>query len=138
MWCNRVALVGSCHFHLTHNYFTVDGSIPSRYCCWLNCLLFLAGDIALNPGPARFPCTVCTRPVRINQRGIECDACYGWTHASCSGVSMDFYNQMEAQVEFCGIVHHVCFWNCPCLMYQTSVLWPRQLPMNFQLTLIFQ
>ena len=53
--CCRVALVGSCHFHLTHNYFAVDGSIPSRYRYWLNCLLILAGEIALNPGPVRFP-----------------------------------------------------------------------------------
>ena len=98
--CYRVALVGSYHPHLMHNYFAVDGSIPSRYCCWLNCLLFMAGDIALNPGPARFPCTVCTRPVRINQSGIECDACHRWTHTSCSDVSVDLYNQMEAQVEF--------------------------------------
>ena len=39
--CCRVALVGSCHFHLTHNYFAVDSSIPSR----LNCLLFLISII---------------------------------------------------------------------------------------------
>ena len=69
-----------------------------------------AGDIALNPGPARFPCTVCARPVRVNQRGIQCDGCDKWTHASCSNMSRDLYTQMEAQVEFS--------WRCPSCLFQ--------------------
>ena len=28
-----------------------------------------------NPGLAHFPCTVCTRPVRAAQHGIQCDGC---------------------------------------------------------------
>ena len=46
-------------------------------------LLLLAGDVELNPGPVRFPCTVCQKPVKCNQRGIQCSICDNWTHAKC-------------------------------------------------------
>lgn len=106
----HIVQVGSCHFHLTRNSFVVDGLVTSRYCYWLNCLLCLAGDIALNPGPARFPCTVCTHPVHDDQHGIQCDGCMEWTHAGCANVSVDFYNQLEAKVEFS--------WHCPLCLFQ--------------------
>ena len=60
--------------------------LPANY--WL---LLLAGDIEKNPGPARFPCTVCRKPVKRNQRGIECSKCAHWTHAKCGGVSPEEY-----------------------------------------------
>ena len=31
-------------------------------------LLLLSGDIASNPGPVKFPCGICNKPVRKNQR----------------------------------------------------------------------
>ena len=108
-FCHTVQ-VGSCHFHLTCNSFVVDSFVPLRYCYWLNCLLSLAGDVALNPGLARFPCTVCTHPVCDDQCGIQCDGCMEWTHAGCVNVSVDFYNQMEAKVEFS--------WHCPLCLFQ--------------------
>ena len=45
-------------------------TIPSYY--WL---LMLSGDIELNPGPVKFPCTICKNPVKKNQRGLCCDVC---------------------------------------------------------------
>ena len=66
----HVAQLGLCHLQLMHSSCTVDGCVPSRYFSWLSYLLVLAGDIAANPGPFRFPCTVCNRPVCVNQRGI--------------------------------------------------------------------
>ena len=44
------------------------------YCSWL---LLLSGDIEINPGPVRYPCTVCAKPVRVNQRGVMCDTVKG-------------------------------------------------------------
>ena len=39
-------------------------------------LLFLNGNIELNPGPQyRHPCGECTRPLKSNQKGIQCDMC---------------------------------------------------------------
>ena len=87
-----------------HHSFIVDVSVPLRCCFWLNCLLSLAGDIAVNPGPACFPCTVCS-PLCNNQQGIQCDGCQRWSHASCAHVSEEFYRQMECQVEFSWFVH---------------------------------
>ena len=54
-------------------------------------LLLLAGDVELNPGPVRFPCTVCQKPVKCNQRGIQCSICDNWTHAKCGSVSIEEY-----------------------------------------------
>jgi len=39
------------------------------------CLLLLSGDVALNPGPVKFPCVVCHFPVRSNQCALLCDEC---------------------------------------------------------------
>ena len=51
-------------------------------------LLLASGDIESNPGPGpvQYPCTVCEKPVKANQRGIMCDGCSQWTHARCGGV----------------------------------------------------
>ena len=107
--CRYNVQVGLCYFQLSRTP-TVDGSVSyRRYHCWLNWLLILAGDVAFNPGPARFPCTVCARPVRSNQRGIQCDRCQEWTHASCADVSVTFYEQLAAQVQFS--------WCCPSCLF---------------------
>ena len=41
--------VGFCHLQLTRNPSLMGGSVLLRYYCWMKCLLFLAGDVALNP-----------------------------------------------------------------------------------------
>ena len=106
---HHVVQIGFCHLQLISHSFIIDISVPPRYCFWLNCLLFLAGDTAMNPGPARFPCTVCSRPVCSNQHGIQCNGCQKWTHASCAHVSDEVYKQMECQVEFP--------WFCPSCLF---------------------
>ena len=75
----------------------------SSYCFWL---LLLAGDVATNPGPVRYPCTVCAKPVRANQRGVICDTCDLWTHAKCCGISRSEYDVMSLQGDS-------CTWECP-------------------------
>ena len=57
-------------------------------CYWL---LLLAGDVERNPGPVKYPCTDCSKPVTKNQRGILCDICDKWTHASCCRISREEY-----------------------------------------------
>ena len=59
-------------------------------------LLLLAGDVAANPGPRRgpkYPCQVCAKAVRSNQRGICCDACEGWCHMNCVDMNITEYNK---------------------------------------------
>ena len=45
-------------------------------------LLLLGGDIQSNPGPVKYPCGICERPVKYNQRGIQCDFCNKWHHST--------------------------------------------------------
>ena len=56
---------------------------------WLLLLLFLAGDIELNPGPCKikFPCGICRKACRWGQKAIACDGCGVWYHSSCAFVS---------------------------------------------------
>ena len=78
-----------------------ESAIPS--CYWL---LLLEGDVELNPGPVRFPCTICKKPVKKNQRGLCCDACNLWSHACCSRVSKKEYEKLSADCEsdwFCPV-----------------------------------
>ena len=68
-------------------------------------LLLASGDIETNPGPVQYPCTVCEKPVKANQRGIMCDGCSQWTHAHCGGVEEAEYLLLTAQES--------CEWFCP-------------------------
>ncbi|KAK3106177.1 hypothetical protein FSP39_014365 [Pinctada imbricata] len=53
--------------------------------------LLLSGDVSLNPGPVKNPCTKCQKAVRKNQQSIQCDRCDYWTHRVCIGISVDEY-----------------------------------------------
>lgn len=46
-------------------------------------ILLASGDLELNPGPTKYPCGECTKPVKSNQKGIACDACIKWFHIKC-------------------------------------------------------
>ena len=59
-------------------------------------LLLAAGDVESNPGPVQYPCTVCEKPVKGNQRGIMCDGCSQWTHARCGSVGVAEYLLLTA------------------------------------------
>ena len=77
-------------------------------------LLLASGDIESNPGPVQYPCTVCKKPVKRNQRGIMCDGCSQWTHARCGGVEVAEYLLLTAQES--------CEWFCPsCVRSKLSI-----------------
>ena len=47
-------------------------------------VLLPCSDINPNPGPQwKFPCGVCHKPVKSNQKGIQCDYCDRWYHSKC-------------------------------------------------------
>ena len=58
-------------------------------------LLSLAGDIELNPGPVKRPCSLCCKPVKCNQDGVECSNCATWCHRKCEGMSLAKYNRLS-------------------------------------------
>ena len=72
-------------------------------------LLLLCCDVSVNPGPVRYPCTVCSKCVRSNQRALQCDMCQLWSHLTCVGVDRDFYAELQEKSEFS--------WQCPSCLF---------------------
>ena len=62
-----------------------------------------------------FSALLCACPVRSNQHSIQCDRCQEWTRVSCAHVSVIFYEQLAAQVQFS--------WCCPSCLF-------LELPLN--------
>jgi hypothetical protein len=62
-----------------------------------------SGDCHPNPGPVyKFPCGVCQKPCKTNQKCIACDTCDTWYHTKCM--------QMPDPVfEGCKNVTWICF-----------------------------
>ena len=44
--------------------------------------LALSNDVATNPGPIKYPCTVCKRSVE-NVKALQSNFCDDWTHRKC-------------------------------------------------------
>ena len=57
-------------------------------------LIILSGDVSLNPGPVRHPCSLCLKPVAKNHRAILCDNCDLWAHIKCENISTKIYAEM--------------------------------------------
>ena len=58
-------------------------------------ILLLWRDISANPGPQwKFPCSVCTKPVKSNQQGICCDQCDQWLPTRCCGMNKSTYDNL--------------------------------------------
>ena len=86
-------------------------------------LLLASGDIESNPGPVQYPCTVCEKPVKRNQRGIMCDSCSQWTHARCGDVGEAEYLLLTTQES--------TEWFCPlCIQSKLSISNLSLLDMN--------
>ena len=43
-------------------------------------LILISGDIAENPDPIKVLCGSCAKPVKKNQKGIQCEDCLFWYH----------------------------------------------------------
>ena len=60
---------------------------------WIFCLVVLLSyDV---PGPVHYPCSMCYRPVRVNQRALQCDECACWCHCACCGVDICAYTKFQ-------------------------------------------
>ena len=67
-------------------------------------VLLLGGDIQLNPGPNwKYPCGVCNKAVRRNQKGIQCDHCDLWYHTKCCSIGDKMYQILA---------NSSCTWMC--------------------------
>lgn len=84
-------------------------------------LLLLGGDIQLNPAPnMRYPCGVCNKLAKRNQKGIQCDNCDLWYHTKCCSVSDKMYHILASSpctqircglwtTQFFSLKHHLIF-----------------------------
>jgi len=57
-------------------------------------MIWLSGDVALNPGPVKNPCGFCHRAVASNHRAVLCEACYNWYHIKCAGIFPNYYTEL--------------------------------------------
>ena len=77
----------------------------------ISIILLLSEQISPNPGPCRqsrgprYPCVTCGKAVRSNQKGIQCDNCQLWTHASCVNMSNNTYDNIcnTSNLWFCEV-----------------------------------
>ena len=63
-------------------------------CCML-LLIGISNDINLNPGPIRFPCGLCSKQVRWNQKAVCCDHCDLWYHTKCIEMTTGSYLDLQ-------------------------------------------
>ena len=98
------------HKRFSHLSLILRGAPPSR--AFISLILLTSGDIETTPGPLRrwkYLCTICSAPVKSNQRGLSYDRCENWTHASSCGIEKEKYLNLVDAVDF--------NWICPsCLM----------------------
>ena len=47
----------------------------------------------------KYPCFECKKPVKCNQRGIQCNDCENWVHFKCTNLSEDQYHFLEINTD---------------------------------------
>ncbi len=68
-------------------------------------ILLLGGDIQINSGPNyKYPCGVCSKPVKYNQKCSQCDNCNLRYHTKCCRIHNDMCSSLLANSS--------CVWMC--------------------------
>ena len=62
--------------------------------------VLLSGEISLNPGPVKTPCSICLRPGARHHKAVSCAACNGEVHIHCEGITKKEYNNLAKLDEF--------------------------------------
>jgi hypothetical protein len=105
---NRVYTSGCCltSFQQFFSYIMTRTSLYSKRKVenpsqnFLILTMLLSGDIHYNPGPVKHPCTDCNKPVKSNQKAIQCNFCDLWTHLKCTKLTVSEYNLMSKSNDF--------------------------------------
>ena len=93
-------------------------------------LLLLSGDIALNPGPTSFPCSKCSKGVRV---GVLCTNCDMWIHKTCEGLSSSQMTKLSKnQTEMSKFVCIICKENMENLTSNENDLPANEISFQFQ------
>ena len=62
--------------------------------------ILLCRDIQSNHGPSIYPCKLCEKTVRNNQKTLQCVECKEWTHIKCDGQITDAEYAMFQKHEY--------------------------------------
>ncbi|XP_057295887.1 uncharacterized protein LOC130624320 [Hydractinia symbiolongicarpus] len=87
--CNRVS---ESQLTLQLKLMALSKLKPSRH-KYFYFLILLSGDICLNPGPVKYPCSSCLKPVAKTHKALSCDKCGLWAHKKCERISDKKYQQ---------------------------------------------
>ena len=88
----------------------VVSKLPRGIFAVIQIVNMLAGDIELNPGPAKrgrkpkYPCTLCNYAVKNDDKGMLCTSCNKWSRNSCTGVtdqSYEYHKENSSAIWFC-------------------------------------
>ncbi|CAC5422126.1 unnamed protein product [Mytilus coruscus] len=66
--------------------------------CGFTLLILMSGDIAQNPGPIKYPCGICCKPTKKNQRAIQCEDCLFRHHIKCINMLIHEYNELSKNI----------------------------------------
>ncbi len=74
--------------------------LTERRGSWLSVIIFLSGDLELNPGPGRksspkFPCGICQKACTWKQQAVACDTCDIWYHTKCMTMNSKVYDGLH-------------------------------------------
>ena len=79
---------------------------PQPYRALVTILIVLGGDIETNPGPSKYPCKICNKPVARTHRALQCDECDQWVHIKCGDISpIEYENLGKSSAAW---ICHVC------------------------------
>ena len=92
----RIVSEKICHYTNRRYYKYLPNQNTTTYTSIIRILL-LSGDISTNPGPVKYPCGKCSKPVKRNQRGIYCEDCTYWYHIKC--IDLDEYQRLSTSSE---------------------------------------
>ena len=67
---------------------------PTRHKYFHIFLILLSGDVCLNPGPLKHPCSSCLKPMARTHKSLLCDECGLWAHIKCERISDKQYRKL--------------------------------------------
>ena len=84
-----------------------------------NVEIIRAGDVELNPGDIRNPCSVCGKSVARTHRALDCSTCKLQSHIRCSSITPTLYCELLARENY--------YWECSSCLWKSAL---GSLPFN--------
>ena len=100
---SHCANIASNHFHINKSLLKIKGKTNLAYVMSV-LILTLSGDIETNPGPIKYPCSVCNKRVTWKCKALQCDECDLWAHIRCVNISPITYDNLAESS---------ALWMCP-------------------------